>query len=477
LCQLGALALYRADEGGVAHDAERWRAMLRGLTAEWPDDAPWRLVVEDLTRPAFMQPPVPEKTLAEFTGEADTPDDLDVLVTSKNHGVKQAATADGSPASWITALVTLQTTAVYYGNGNWGICRMRPISQFKDGSARPFIGLAPEGGQGARWRRDVTVMLSRRDWFFARGPHFRDKGGRTLLWCLAWDGTSPLELDLLDPWFIECCRRVRLVFTPDGELLARKKTTKAARVETSALKGNVGDPWIPIDKEHGSVAFDAMPTYRVMADVLFKRGKWITPLLLEWHPGVDQVPTTARFVVLVRGQGTTDGLYERAVRFEGQAFDLFLTDAGKDRLAELSQAMIENVGTVRNIVRSALLALLQGAPIRNGQLQIDHRDQTTGRWADEFWEGADREVDGVFFDRLFARAADEGSGRLAWFRFLEDLAWRTFERAVDAAPLPRARAARAVAVAENLLGGRFYAPDGGFAELREEQRVSDDAIT
>jgi CRISPR system Cascade subunit CasA len=115
--QLAALALHRAGEADIRHPPERWRELLRGLTAEWPGDEPWQLVVADLGKPAFMQPPVPERTLADFNNAVETPDDLDVLVTSKNHGVKQGQMAGEEAIYWALALVCLQTTGVYYGQG------------------------------------------------------------------------------------------------------------------------------------------------------------------------------------------------------------------------------------------------------------------------------------------------------------------------------------------------------------------------
>ena len=91
LVQLAALALHRARETEVRHPAERWVVMLRALTAKWPDNSPWRLVVEDLANPAFMQPPVQKDTLVDFRRIIVTPDDIDVLITSKNYGIKQAS--------------------------------------------------------------------------------------------------------------------------------------------------------------------------------------------------------------------------------------------------------------------------------------------------------------------------------------------------------------------------------------------------
>ena len=89
LAQLGAIAMHRAGLAEPPADADVWREIIQALTtSEFPGDEPWQLVVADPTRPAFMQPPVPES--ANFTDVATTPDALDMLATSKNHDVKQS---------------------------------------------------------------------------------------------------------------------------------------------------------------------------------------------------------------------------------------------------------------------------------------------------------------------------------------------------------------------------------------------------
>jgi CRISPR system Cascade subunit CasA len=108
--QLAALALHRAARDALVSDAAIWRELLRRLTADWPDDEPWRLIVEDVTKPAFMQPPVPTGCADPHRTPIRTADDLDVLVTAKNHGVKQGIGADAPPVAWVAALVLLQTT-------------------------------------------------------------------------------------------------------------------------------------------------------------------------------------------------------------------------------------------------------------------------------------------------------------------------------------------------------------------------------
>src|ERR1700679_624589 len=57
LVQVGALGLFGAGETESGTDEGRWRELLRGLTAKWPDDSPWCLV-SPLDRPALLQPPV-----------------------------------------------------------------------------------------------------------------------------------------------------------------------------------------------------------------------------------------------------------------------------------------------------------------------------------------------------------------------------------------------------------------------------------
>ena len=87
LVQLAALAMHRAGLTELPSDEEKWRDLLRGLTPDFAYDEPWRLVVEDRTKPAFLQPPVPQGVKLENLIPA--PDTLDLLITAKNHDLKQ----------------------------------------------------------------------------------------------------------------------------------------------------------------------------------------------------------------------------------------------------------------------------------------------------------------------------------------------------------------------------------------------------
>lgn len=463
--QLAALALHRAGRADVPADAVTWRALLRGLTASWPDDEPWRLVVADPTLPAFMQPPIPPGTEDPHDGRVETPDDLDVLVTSRNHGVKQGLAGTATPAAWIAALVTLQTTGGYSGAGNYGVARMNGGY-----ATRPQIGLVPDGGPGSRWHRDVAVLLANRGWAFERLPEaFAANGGYALLWCVAWDGSTSLALDRLDPWCIEVCRRVRLQRNGPAGLAARTARSSAARVAAKELRGNVGDPWIPINLSGDSAAYNAAPRYAVVAAVLFDRGHWIRPLLLEWHQGIDRTRMTARFDVMVREQGGTAGHFVRDVPIRGERrLALFRVETERDRVAALAGEMVGHVRDLRQkVLKPALLTLAQG-----GKENLDFRDKTTSSWAEAWLDQAERRVDDVFFDHLFARAEDEPAGTRDWVRFLEELATDTFRDAAEAMPVAGARRLKAVAVGQMRLRGAFRNRFGGLvADEREPADV------
>ena len=245
LVQLGTMALHQADISEPPGDAPSWEALIRGLTAmDFPGNEPWQLVVEDITQPGFMQPPTssPDKK-REFKGLVATPDELDMLVTSKNHDLKAATAAEAGVDDWIFALVTLQTMEGFSGAGNYGISRMNGGL-----GNRPAFSLSPLGGPGAHVRRDIIALLA--DYSVAADTC-------NLLWMRSWDGTGPEKLlsNELAPLYIEVCRRVRLCADEYGRLYCIRATSKAARIEGKDMKGRTNDPWTPHNPKR-----DGLPT-------------------------------------------------------------------------------------------------------------------------------------------------------------------------------------------------------------------------
>jgi len=81
---------------------------------------PWCLVVDDLSKPAFFQPPVPEGTLEGWKLHSN-PDDIDILLTAKCHDVKKSLTSPEDGEAWVLALCALQTQEGYGGATKYGL--------------------------------------------------------------------------------------------------------------------------------------------------------------------------------------------------------------------------------------------------------------------------------------------------------------------------------------------------------------------
>ena len=245
LAQLGALALRKADLRQPPDDAEAWLRLIWGLTSAFAEDEPWQLVVDDITRPAFMQPPASSHDrLKDYKNVVPTPDGLDMLVLSKNHDIKASVAARAEADDWIFALVTLQTMGGYDGAGNYGISRMNGGL-----GSRAAFSLTSATRPGAHLRRDMAGLLEAHDALVAVYPMI--DAGDALLWTLPWDGTKDeaLLLNQLNPYYIEVCRRIRLRVDADGHLHSLRTGSKAARIEAKELNGVTGDPWMPVNRK------------------------------------------------------------------------------------------------------------------------------------------------------------------------------------------------------------------------------------
>ena len=314
LVQLGAMALHRSGRNTLPDSANDWAGIIRSLTADHLDDEPWQLVVEDITKPAFMQPPASSPDLAQdFKGSATTPDALDMLVTSKNHDLKGAVAVNARPDDWVFALVTLQTMEGFGGAGNYGISRMNGGL-----GNRPALGLAPRNpNPGPHVRRDILALLERRQAILDKNSDYPSNNGVALLWLLPWDGSEELPLNTLDPFYVEVCRRVRLRAAVEGRISAVRTTSRAARLGGKDLKGRTGDPWTPLNAKReglpltlGAGGFH----YKRISEYLNPEA-WTLPDLMQLTKGEQRSGTEMQLVArgMVRGQGKTEGYHERVV--------------------------------------------------------------------------------------------------------------------------------------------------------------------
>jgi CRISPR system Cascade subunit CasA len=442
LVQLAAMAVVRANDGTIPETAEEWRGALLNL-ADGNENA-WCLVVPDLQEPAFLQPPVPEGSLddANFKSDIPSPSNLDVLVTSKNHDVKQRRISHPHPEHWIYALVTLQTMEGYMGRGNYGIVRGVNSGY----GSKPFLGLSPELSFGARFQRDLDVLIDQHDDLTTL---YDIEDGHTLIWTVPWNGekSSALPLRKCDPYFIEVCRRIR--FTEEGgDIVCWRATSKGQRIDApSSLNGRTEDPWTPVDsEEEKSLTLSGEGfTYEKLQEIVF--GKYVRPASLQRHNGDDgAMYLTAR--AMVRGQGKTEGLHHRIIPIPEEVYGLFPDKEAMDELADRAKQRVKLVSKVEsNVLRPAVAALLSAGEDED----VDW--EQVQPWIDAF----DDTVDDHFFDYLWAsvEAEDEAEAEHEWEAFLRNEAEQQFDEAQDSVPLPNIRRWEALSAARSVFHSRI----------------------
>jgi CRISPR system Cascade subunit CasA len=470
LVQLGAIAAFHAGLSEISEmdNADTWAKALRALTNG--RDEPWCLIVPDLKAPAFMQPPVPEGSIAAWKDDnaTATPDAIDLLATAKNHDVKMERIAAPRPEHWIYALVSLQTMEGYGGKMNYGIARMNGGY-----GNRPCFAAARDLAWPTRFVRDVNLLLEARG-EIAANHSFDSESGCALLWLKSWDGVEQLATDGLDPFFIEICRRIRLI-DDRGQIVAHQATTSKARISTAGQKkgflGDLGDPWVPVEREKKGIK----PVTATNLDY---------EKLTSWLFGPDCVPARASqpqisdgdapiviCQLMVRGQGGTKGYHERYIPIPPEVQQLLATEDGRQQLGELSKKRIAVVSEVVNdCLRKALTALLLGRPPKRRETLPKDSPRIKG-----FFNSFDREVDRVFFAELFADVdLSFEAARLKWLKQLLEFAGQTLKQAKQSAPIPAARVLRARAAADRVFNGAAYRMRAAAGEVIENQGGTDE---
>lgn len=443
LAQVAAHAMHRAALTALPETEEAWRAALMILTDG--SSEPWSLVVEDLGKPALLQPPVPEGALLKPAKDGKkqaewsithSADGLDMLVTSKRHDVKDELVAGDEPELWLYALVTLQTMQGFPGRGYYGIARMNGGY-----GNRPRVGLSVSLDASSRFRRDVQVLLS--TWDDVSASFGYSDSGVALVWREPWDGKTSLSLKKLAPHFIEVCQRVRLQ-AREGGLMARVTTSEVGRCAPEVEKGDLGDPWIPIKKDDPPSAFTVGPSgfeYRKLVELLFS-GEYQLAKAQERRDG-DAPEMWLLAAGMARGQGKTEGLHERRLRMTRKVTAFFGQQQSRDRIAARAVAWVQIADTVRSkVLYPALKQLAAGFEVGN--------DNFFGRVDESFFE--------VLFDTL--DDTDEAAG-LRWQLTLLDTADSELEAATNRLPMADARFYSVLSAARGMFAGlaRKVLPD------------------
>ena len=462
LVQLGAMAMHCAGVDTPPADPEEWRSIIRALTSDWPDDGPWRLVVEDITMPAFMQPPARSKEREQdYKSAVFTPDELDMLLTSKNHDLKAEVAEQASADDWILALITLQSMEGFGGAGNYGISRMNGGLGNRSAFALAPSGLRP----GAHVRRDIVALLEFLPGISAEHPGANR--GHSLLWTLPWDGNAAeaLTLNDLHPLYVEVCRLIRLQRSPAGNFSAVRTSSKSARIESKSLNGLTGDPWAVVDhRDKKGDKVLTLPgggfTYKRVAEYLtsanYDRPALMSPTRDETR---SQEPMELVARAMVRGQGKTEGYHERKILVRHKFRSAMLRQNSTDLsdVATISQGRIEDIARVQRILSHAIQTFINRGESANTKPEQRER-------AREWLNRLDEIMDATFFDDLQdefeAVSADRMDFRSHWRGEVINRARALLHAAEDSLPCPAIHYYKAREAAEGLFEGRIRGGNG-----------------
>lgn len=457
LVQLAASIQARHPTAALPTDPDYWRAGLLDL-ADGKASA-WQLLVEDVTQPAFLQHPWTswEAEAADYgvksargqtvyDPKATTPDELDVLVTSKNHDLKMARIGTEETEAWLYALVLLQTTSGFLGQGNYGIVRMN--GGF---ASRPIVAWATSLHPSQRFKHEVAMLAPWRTRTIATYGYAHDRGV-VLTWLRPWSRSDhQFYLSDLESYFIEAARPIRLIRSPADRLIALGATSKARQIGPKTLEnGDVGDPWIPIkrgDKKKGRSALTLSAdgfTPERLTDLLFAQGFELTALQ---QPQVCDGPGWFVASCLVRGQGTTEGYHEVRIPVPSKAQLALLNTAHRQTLGQLAQRLLNDAQAVQKALNAALTVLSEGGPEKADFERVESWLKAAKRDFGRRWEA-------LYFPTLW-RGADEDheTVRRDWQQRLVDEAHALLDEAPQRLPLPANRTWRALTQAQRAFHG------------------------
>ena len=274
-----------------------------------------------------------------------------------------------------------------------------------------------------------------------------------------WDGTDAVSLRLLDPYFIEICRRIRLA--ADGDrVMARTAPAKTARIDSRAARGDVGDFWTPVGAEDGKALSISATSFR------YDR---LTALLTDFRraPALNVNTTDSqRWRLVARGlagdRGKTAGYHERTdLTFEAQTVDAWLGRGRSDALRQIANAQMAEVQEVMLALQFGVAVAKSGGQPTEALTEADRqRGYACSRRLEEV-------VDARFFPALEARFLGRDDAvaarhRLEFVRGLISTAEDLLTEALDTSPCSAIRRPLARAQAIRAFRGRLRREESVF---------------
>ena len=397
LCQIGAVAMVNASATTPPDDPEAWREILSNLTAdEYPGQEPWRLVVPDHTKPAFLQPGADRPS--EYNKRLDTPDALDITVGSKRHDVKDGVIRRPKPDHWLYALITCQTAAGFDGRGLYGVSRMNGGLSNRHG-----FSLTPSARWGQHITHDLRLLAERYQGANVTGH---------LLWTRKWNGTAAeaIPLESLEPQalYVEAGRRIRLAASLRKISHAVRASSQATRVAVASSNGRTADPWMLTQPDKAVTVNARGFDYRQVSRYLDPEA-YELPLLASAEPANSaEAHLVAR--AMVRGQGKTEGYHERHILLRRHFIEMLNSQAGKAMLNNEAVARVNIVREVSLILSHTIHLYLQNG-LASGHSGIDHQ-----QIVDRSRANLQHAVDIDFWEHLQdgMESADPDAARAQW---------------------------------------------------------------
>jgi CRISPR system Cascade subunit CasA len=465
--QLAALALHRAGVGEPFSDTDPWRAALLALTPDDPDGAAWCLIAPP-DRPAFMQPPVPEGRLSGWKGPLRSPDELDMLITSKNHDLKASRMQRAEPDDWLLALISLQTQQGVLGAGNYGVSRMA-----HGHASRSALGIAPKGGWGRRWRRDVAALLDQRE-------RIVEAMGLRAGWRRRSGLAPPMERRKRRR--LQCARPLLYRNLPPNPPHRRKRRRcgHGHRQQGAAHRGQGAQrryrrSLTPIDQTAAKALNIGVEGfhYKLAAELLLG-GKYLPTIAQQPTPndGPEGLVVLAQGVT--RGEGKTKGYHERRIPISPTVRQALIR-RHTDPIAKAASDRIKEIGALRGVLWTGLGALFD----RGGAHDkfSDSAKEKATRFAKAFEQGEDSR----FFDDLneeIEAGPQASEMHLQWLLAMARRAELVLENAFVAGPQGGEQRYRARAAALGRFHGglrkNFPSLAQHFRQQQSEKEIADD---
>ena len=483
LVQLGAMAMHRAGLDTPPTDADEWLRIIRGLTPDWPDDEPWQLVVDDIKTPAFMQPPANSNNkLAEYTSKLKTPDELDPLVTSRNHDLKSSVAVHNSMDDWVFALIAQQTMGGYSIAGSKA--QYHTVSRVNGASgSRVAFSLTASTRIGLHLKRDIMALREICCALREKYDHVFANRGIELVWVEKWDGTTVIDLNQLNPFYIEICRRIRLSSGQDSDCIYGQQVgSKSRRINAQKLNGRVGDPWMPISIEGRSEG-----ALRLTKEDRFgykQISRCLDPTKYELPPAfvMDSEKNSPTEMFLVArgivsypkrpGSGTeTWGYVEQAIPLSLKTIRVFGTTTGTQKLGEIAKDRVDQIKRVQDILLDAITTYVVGG--KNIYKDLTRRQLADLKKGDSIaiWvANMDRIIESKFFYHLQTEFEEDSiekrtSIRQEWLKgFVIPNAEAVLVASWESLPCPDSQRLRATATSDNVFKGLINQQFGDFLD-------------